>query len=819
VADDLDLRPSLGLNAAPLLLMPGTDTLIAAGDFNGDGFADFVAASETTTDTFPVEVHINDGSGGFLVRNSYNLLSKATDLTAADLDGDGDQDVAATSVVTCCQPTGRTWVLWNDGDGNLSRGPLLTSTNAASTPRAVVALDLDGDSDIDLAVANGDISRVSIFYNDGRGDFGQDELFRAGKGVSMIAAADFDRDGDPDLATNSDDPQSLGVALLSNDGQGSFTPSGTLAMNPGPSAILARDLDGDGHIDLTSLAGNVQVHWNKGDGSFDGPEGHEIPGGIMDIEAADLNGDGRPDLIVPSYGMDGVTILFNEGERRFSKAMVPVADRSMASLPVDIDGNGTKDLLVSLGNSPFVAALKNDSEGHFTAARQLDVPLADVFAAEDMNADGRLDLVGVFYGPQVWVALQTEKLSFPDPVHSTWTGRFQMSPIGLQLADLDGDRDMDVVVLSQDGSQGDPGTISVLLNDGDGLLNHSMNREVESSPKNMVAADLDGDGHVDIASSSFGFKPPGDISIFFNRGDAFLERAQHLPNGARPGPLGAGDVNGDGDPDLVFSMQSSLFAFLNGGGRSFSLVRISDSDPGSSLPVLADLDGDDDVDIAMESGGRTLALINRGDLTFEEKVEIDARSSIGNLVPVDLDGDGDLDLVRPDTSVAVFENGGGAKFLPRRSYDGLGFGRWLVAADLDADGDRDLLHGSPATAVFIENTSRPPASQDVDSNDIPDECERPIYRRGDVNGDSEVNLADAIFLLNALFLGGAPHRCAESADEDNDGSIGLSDAVHVLSYLFRGGPIAPAPGPSACGPDPDPRGSFGDLGCDLYTSC
>jgi hypothetical protein len=539
----------------------------------------------------------------------------------------------------------------------------------------------------------------------------------------------------------------------------------------------------------------------------------------MEIEAADLNGDGRPELIVPSYGADGITVLFNEGERRFSTAMVAVAERSMASLPMDIDGDGSPDLLVPLGNSRFVAVLKNDSEGRFVTARRVHVPTADAFAAGDMNADGRLDLLGVSDGPRLWVALQKEDQSFWDPVDSTWTGRFHMSPIGLQVADLDGDRDQDVVVLSESNISGDPSTISVLLNDGDGVFGHSMNREAGSSPNNFLAVDLDGDGHADIASSSFGFEPPGDISIFFNRGDAFLERAEHLPNQARPGQLGAGDVDGDGDLDLVFPMQSSLFAFLNEGGRGFALVRIFDSGPASGPPVLADMDGDDDLDIAMEIGVATLVLINRGGLTFEMKGELDTGGRIGNLVPVDLDGDGDLDLVRPDPGVALFENSGGAVFLPRRLYDSLGSGRWLVAADMDGDGDRDLLTDSPGRICFTENASRRPASQDSDSNGIPDECQRPTYRRGDVNDDAGIDLADAIFLLNALFLGGTAYRCAESADQDNDGGIGLSDAVHLLDHLFRGGPIAPPPGPSACGQDPDPLGSFGDLGCDSYSSC
>jgi len=88
----------------------------------------------------------------------------------------------------------------------------------------------------------------------------------------------------------------------------------------------------------------------------------------------------------------------------------------------------------------------------------------------------------------------------------------------------------------------------------------------------------------------------------------------------------------------------------------------------------------------------------------------------------------------------------------------------------------------------------------------------PPFRRGDVNGDGSVDLADAVKVLTWLFLGDAPPDCLDAANADHAGDVGLTDAVYVLTYLFLGGTPPPAPGPIICGSPVDPS-----LGCISYS--
>lgn len=90
------------------------------------------------------------------------------------------------------------------------------------------------------------------------------------------------------------------------------------------------------------------------------------------------------------------------------------------------------------------------------------------------------------------------------------------------------------------------------------------------------------------------------------------------------------------------------------------------------------------------------------------------------------------------------------------------------------------------------------------------------YRRGDVNDDAVVNIADVVYLLNALFVPGSlPPTCAKTGDTNDDGVVNVADAVFFLNSLFvPGSPSITPPGPG-CGVDPTPDA----LDCLLYANC
>ena len=99
------------------------------------------------------------------------------------------------------------------------------------------------------------------------------------------------------------------------------------------------------------------------------------------------------------------------------------------------------------------------------------------------------------------------------------------------------------------------------------------------------------------------------------------------------------------------------------------------------------------------------------------------------------------------------------------------------------------------------------------NNGIPDQCEGPLFIRGDINSDHRSNIVDVILSLRFLFTQGTI-TCEKSVDSNDDGITDLSDAIHLLDYLFSSGapPLAPFP-------DCDTDSTADSLGCDSFNLC
>ena len=133
------------------------------------------------------------------------------------------------------------------------------------------------------------------------------------------------------------------------------------------------------------------------------------------------------------------------------------------------------------------------------------------------------------------------------------------------------------------------------------------------------------------------------------------------------------------------------------------------------------------------------------------------------------------------------------------------------ACDLASGSSNDCNGNSVPDECDLDNQD----SLDTNANSIPDECE-PTFLRGDANEDGGVDIADAIFMLYSLMLGGTPSSCTDATDANDDGAHDISDIIFVLNYQFQNGSAPPAPGPSQCGIDMTPDDG---LGCDSYGGC
>ena len=211
------------------------------GRLNGDAFVDVAVSNR---DGNSVTVLLNNGAGGF-ASTTFATGAEPRHLVAADLDQNGTVDLAVA-----CADSRSVQLHWNNGAGSFTAGPSL-SVGIQLRPEGIDAADLDGDGDNDLATSTSDnaLHQMSIFMQTGPGTFtGPTNFNVSGVEPGAVVAADFDFDGDVDVATAN--KTSNDVSVLPNLGAGTFGAATVLAAGTSPEHIAAGDFDGNQTADL-----------------------------------------------------------------------------------------------------------------------------------------------------------------------------------------------------------------------------------------------------------------------------------------------------------------------------------------------------------------------------------------------------------------------------------------------------------------------------------------------------------------------------------------------------------------------------------------
>ena len=314
----------------------------------------------------------NQGPCAF-VHSSYSTGLGPWAVFCADLDQDGHIDLA-----TAVSTTGTVSVFLNNGDGTFGPRSDYPLGNMRF-PHSICAADFDGDGDVDLATANSISYDVSVLLNNGDGTFAPRSDYPGGGIGESIFAADLDGDGDIDLAA--------GGNVFLNNGDGTF---GSYSDVPCVH-VCAGDLDGDGDLDLAgTFDDDVSIHLNNGDGTFVPDSAY--PAGGSSILAGDLDGDGDLDLAAAGWGSDEVSVLFNDGDAIFSSiAVYPVVELPYSVTACDLEGDGDLDLVAVSYIPEPPSVLLNNGDGTFFPCSTLKVGGMCVFAA-DLDNDGDMDL-------------------------------------------------------------------------------------------------------------------------------------------------------------------------------------------------------------------------------------------------------------------------------------------------------------------------------------------------------------------------------------------------------------------------------------------
>ncbi|MBI3785836.1 MAG: VCBS repeat-containing protein [Deltaproteobacteria bacterium] len=354
---------------------------------------------------------------------------------------------------------------------------LACSVNVDATPSAIVSADFNHDGTPDVALADQMGSKVLVLLaNSARFAVGdcigavQSLSINTGSIPAALAAGDLDANDSIDIAVAVPN----GILLLRNNGMGQFTAEAQpIVACDSPQSVVIADVDGDGRADIVVGNGNGMVTLLYGkSGGFEAPTSMSADGAVTSLVVRDLNNDSFLDIATVSSGNNDLIVFLQRAgvnRRNFDKlAAVPAGSSPTAAVAADFNLDGDLDLAISSGGKdgmlqtypgPGLTAGANAT----TLPSKMLVGPSGV-AAGDLNRDSKTDVV-VSNQNEATVSFfegdgQGNLTEIPGPCTDLTDQRcrVQTGPRGVVLADVDGDGRDDVITANQDSN-----SITVLL--------------------------------------------------------------------------------------------------------------------------------------------------------------------------------------------------------------------------------------------------------------------------------------------------------------------------------------------------------------------
>ncbi len=806
--ETLETRSLLAITFGPVEPILDSDAVypktVIAADLDGDRDMDLAVASLGDDKIFWYEN--TDGLGTYGPQRLVSTQAiAATRVVAADLDGDGDLDLLSSSAGV--YDSDLSWYENMDGRGTFGMQNLITAD--VQLPDSIAVADMDGDGDLDVLSASRSDDKIAWYENTDRlGSFGPQQIISDQlDGATTVAVADFDQDGDMDVAAGAANANT--IVWFENDGSLQFTEHLITDRAIFVTELKLADIDNDGDTDIVSTSREDDtVGWYP----FDSQRGEFDPERVVSIDEngpnalylADMDNNGLLDVLVASRAGDRTVLIPQASPGIFEAAIVLSDETSGASsvIAFDMDSDGDLDVASTSRFDNKLAIYE-----HFSGPAQHDMlqfgppniltrigaPSVQSATTADLDGDGDLDVLSAVFGVDHFVWNENRNGTFgPDQLISDRAEGTETA-IG---ADIDGDGDQDVVTASYFDDK------LAWHENLDGKGSFGPQRVVTgdiTGPEDVVANDVDGDGDLDLLSVS----RDNNMVVWFENLDSrgvFGPSRLISDTQLQPTTVRTADIDGDGDVDVLVNAydpnDSSIAWYENLDGQgNFSeertitvLVNIA------TATAAGDFDGDGDIDIVSVSGGdNKVAWYDNTDGagTFgEQRIISGANSGVFDVQLGDLDGDGDLDIATASLlgdAIVVYENLGGGTFSqPIVAISDVRAPTSIEIADVNQDGLPDLVTGLSLddAVVWLPNQSPGTAGRgdfnedgQVDEQDIELLCaqvrDAGLDRRFDLTGDGAINRSDVNELITDV-LG------TSFGDANLDGIFNSTDLIQVF---------------------------------------
>ena len=355
----------------------GAPHSVFVADLNNDGFMDIVVTATYTPEIkTSTNYFLNDGNQTFTQTSFKNELFKndSRTVSVADMNNDGTMDIVAYSGTTDSSTQIKVY-----SDIGLNQFGASTSSNTSSSYLwGMYTADVDGDGDIDIVSGSWSDDTIAWHENDGTGNFTAGEHILSGvvDKIRGVLAIDVDGDGDMDLISASVDDDT--VAWYKNDGSQNFTKIVIDNSLDNVQEINAADIDGDGDIDITAVSNafGVVIYVNNGSEVFEKRIVSTTKSIARYVKTVDLDKDGDLDILISTFGASGELVWYE------NKESIPIT--YLSSTPATIATNIAIDESIVLNFDEKVKASTINAT-NITVSGSVSGTIAGTFTGQDSN--------------------------------------------------------------------------------------------------------------------------------------------------------------------------------------------------------------------------------------------------------------------------------------------------------------------------------------------------------------------------------------------------------------------------------------------------
>ncbi|RZJ49058.1 MAG: VCBS repeat-containing protein, partial [Flavobacterium sp.] len=683
-----------------------------------------------------------------VLANEKNTTTINSNSFTADLNNDGFKELIVNA-------SDNTLVWYKNVNGNLLYEQKHTIDNTYSL-RGISAADLNNDNLNDIITIDSYLDKVSWYKNLGNDKFSNETIIASIDNPQSVEIADLNKDGFNDIVVcslNSD-----GVLYYLNKGNGTFEQGKKISSSGyGFEKVKILDLNNDGFLDILSKSWGDQIFLNKntGTGTFEPPVYVGYTADYSSFDFLDINKDGYLDLIAFNSDKKLSYYLSQNGDNFDFPIVIDNEANNFVELCVkDMDNDGLADIVAS--KSSNLGWYKNNPDKSFTfqTVSNSTIQFLKNLIVDDLNKDSIPEIICL--STLKTQASDKEKLSlytynsssslYDETIIKTWLSAISSIRIGdlnndglndivtgfsivawnknlgngnfssqyllptdvtsflsskIELADMNNDGWIDIIAVTQY-------KFEIYKNNGNETFTTVYSIPLLSF-QDIEIADFNNDGKPDICFTN-PYSTDNKFGIIKNRGNFNFEDITPINFSTyyfKPYKIKSGDIDKDGDIDIVVSSETSSIQVLKNDGQGNFSLDTELTEITADAIELADIDNDGYLDIIAADGysysPRGVCWIKNDKGVFDSNSTIrivDNNQSLQTLACGDLNGDGKIEIVGASYEYFApydekliaysFENGSFQKTIIHNLGDAVSLSRDVTIGDLNNDHKLDI---------------------------------------------------------------------------------------------------------------------------------